>query len=131
MDWRLPVWALSVLFNERFYGVCLPLLSGSSSALSVSCRLAFGAAGCAPAAAQSSQSVGKCVPGIPGQIPGLCCSLGSPAVTKQLEPQMAEQLLLASGSSACSLQPHAPEPSCQSEQHLSTLVDPSCYFLRH
>lgn len=66
--------------------VCLPLLSDSSSALSASCTLVFGDAGCALEADQSSQSVGRCALGIPDQIPGLCCYFDSPAMTMHLGP---------------------------------------------
>lgn len=93
-----------ILFlNGRYYGVCLPLLSDSSSALSVSCTLVFGDAGCAPEAAQSSQSVGRCVPGIPDQIPGLCCYLGSPATTMHLGPWSNKRAILTRSWEPCTL----------------------------
>jgi len=95
-DSELSIWAQSTPFNGRHHGVCSPLLAGSSSALSASCTLAFGDAGCAPAAARSSQSVDRCVPGTPDQIPGLCCCLGSPAMTTQFGPQSNSRAILTS-----------------------------------
>lgn len=94
---------ITLFLNGRYYGVCLPLLSDSSSALSVSCTLVFGDAGCAPEAAQSSQSVGRCVPGIPDQIPGLCCYLGSPAMTMHLGPWSNKRAILTRSWEPCML----------------------------
>lgn len=97
--WVYYLGCITLLLNGRYHGVCLPLLSDSSSALSASCTLVFGDAGCAPEAAQSSQSVGRCVLGIPDQIPGLCCYFGSPAMA------ITGQFLLGAESPANSLQP--------------------------
>lgn len=94
---------VTLLRNGWYYGVCLPLLSDSFCALSASCTLVFGDAGCAPEAAQSFQSVGRCVLDIPDQIPGLCCYFGSPAMTMHLGPWSNNRAILTRSWEPCTL----------------------------
>lgn len=101
--WVYYLRCITLLLNGRYYGVCLPLLSDSSSALSASCTLVFGDVGCAPEAAQSSQSVDRCVLGIPDQIPGLCCYFGSPAMTMHLGLWSNNRAILTRSWESCTL----------------------------
>lgn len=95
--------SLRCITQWKIYGVCLPLLFDSSSALSASCTLVFGDAGCALEADQSSQSVGRCVLGIPDQIPGLCCYFGSPAMTMHLGPRSNNRAIPTRSWEPCTL----------------------------